>query len=60
MTADDVVRVAEHAPRARVVAVHMEAVNHCELTRSDLHTRLHAEGLEGRVTVPLDGTEIPL
>jgi L-ascorbate metabolism protein UlaG (beta-lactamase superfamily) len=60
MTDDDVVRVAEHAPRARVVAVHMEAVNHCELTRSDLHNRLHAEGLEGRVTVPLDGTEIPL
>jgi L-ascorbate metabolism protein UlaG (beta-lactamase superfamily) len=60
MTADDVVRVAEHAPHARVVAVHMEAVNHCELTRSDLHRRLHAEGLEGRVTVPLDGAEIPL
>jgi L-ascorbate metabolism protein UlaG (beta-lactamase superfamily) len=60
MTADDVVRVAEHAPRARVVAVHMEAANHCELTRSDLHGRLHAEGLEDRVTVPLDGAEIPL
>jgi L-ascorbate metabolism protein UlaG (beta-lactamase superfamily) len=60
MTADDVVRVAEHAPRAQVVAVHMEAVNHCELTRSDLLSRLHAENLEDRVTVPLDGTEIPL
>ena len=29
MTADDVVAVAAAAPDARVVAVHMEAINHC-------------------------------
>jgi len=60
MTAGDVVAVARHATGARVVAVHLEAVNHCQLTRADLHQRLHDEGLVERVTVPEDGTEVPL
>jgi L-ascorbate metabolism protein UlaG (beta-lactamase superfamily) len=60
MTADDVVDVAHHAPGARVVAVHMEAVNHCLLTRADLRQRLLEEELAERVTVPEDGTEVPL
>jgi L-ascorbate metabolism protein UlaG (beta-lactamase superfamily) len=60
MTADDVIAVARHAPAARVVAVHLEAVNHCVLTRADLHQRIHAEDLHTRVTVPEDGTEVPL
>jgi L-ascorbate metabolism protein UlaG (beta-lactamase superfamily) len=60
MTADDVVAVARHAPQARVVAVHLEAINHCPLTRADLHQRLHDEELTKRVTVPEDGAEVPL
>jgi L-ascorbate metabolism protein UlaG (beta-lactamase superfamily) len=60
MTADDVVAVARHAPDARVVVVHLEAVNHCPMTRADLHQRLHDEDLAGRVTVPEDGAEVPL
>jgi L-ascorbate metabolism protein UlaG (beta-lactamase superfamily) len=60
MTADDVVAVAAHAPGAQVVAVHLEAVNHCGLSRSELRRRLHVEGLEHRVAVPEDGAEIPL
>jgi L-ascorbate metabolism protein UlaG (beta-lactamase superfamily) len=60
MDADDVVAVARHAPETRVVAVHMEAVNHCLLTRADLHQRLLEEDLAGRVTVPEDGAEVPL
>jgi L-ascorbate metabolism protein UlaG (beta-lactamase superfamily) len=60
MTADDVVAVARHAPGARIVVVHLEAINHCPLTRADLHQRLHDEGLTERVTVPEDGAEVPL
>jgi L-ascorbate metabolism protein UlaG (beta-lactamase superfamily) len=58
MTTDDVVAVARHAPRARVVAVHLDAINHCVETRADLHQRLHEEGLD--VTVPEDGAEVPI
>jgi L-ascorbate metabolism protein UlaG (beta-lactamase superfamily) len=60
MTVDDVVAVARHAPDVRVVAVHLEAINHCLQTRADLHQRLHEEGLTGRVTVPEDGAEVPI
>ena len=60
MTADDVVAVARHAPHARIVAVHLEAINHCPQTRADLHQRLHEDGLTERVTVPEDGAEVPL
>jgi L-ascorbate metabolism protein UlaG (beta-lactamase superfamily) len=60
MTTDDVVAVARHAPGARIVAVHFEAINHCLQTRADLHQRLHDEGLTERVTVPEDGAEVPI
>ena len=48
------------APDARVVAVHMEAINHCLLTRADLHQRVHEEHLHDHVTVLEDGAEVPL
>jgi L-ascorbate metabolism protein UlaG (beta-lactamase superfamily) len=60
MTTDDVVAVARHAPGARVVAVHLEAINHCPQTRADLHQRLHDERLTDQVTVPEDGAEVPV
>jgi L-ascorbate metabolism protein UlaG (beta-lactamase superfamily) len=60
MTADDVVAVARHAPGVRIVAVHMDAINHCLLTRADLHQRVHEEQLHDRVTVPENGAEVPL
>ena len=43
-----------------MVAVHLEAINHCLETRADLHQRLRAEGLRSRVTVPEDGALVPL
>jgi L-ascorbate metabolism protein UlaG (beta-lactamase superfamily) len=60
MSTDDVVAVARYAPAARVVVVHLEAINHCLETRADLHQRLHEEGLTDQVTVPEDGAEVPL
>jgi L-ascorbate metabolism protein UlaG (beta-lactamase superfamily) len=60
MTTDDVVAVARHAPDAHIVAVHLEAINHCLETRADLHQRLREEGLTGRVTVPENGAVVPL
>jgi L-ascorbate metabolism protein UlaG (beta-lactamase superfamily) len=60
MDADDVVAVARRAAAARVVAVHLDAINHCVQTRADLHQRLHQEGLTDRVTVPEDGAAVPV
>jgi L-ascorbate metabolism protein UlaG (beta-lactamase superfamily) len=55
MTADDVVALTRHVPGAPVVAVHLDAINHCLETRDHLRARLRAEGLEDRVSVPEDG-----
>jgi L-ascorbate metabolism protein UlaG (beta-lactamase superfamily) len=55
LKAEDIRRVAEIAPETRVVAVHMEALNHCQLTRAELRQFLINSRLEHRVDVPLDG-----
>ncbi len=55
MDTADIAAVCQAAPAARVVAVHMEAFNHCLLTRPLLRAFLAREGLTGRVAVPADG-----
>ena len=55
MTAEDVVHVCRAVPSAHIVAVHMEALNHCGLTRDMLRKFLSREGLGDRVDVPDDG-----
>ena len=58
MTTDDVARVVRAHPDQAVVAVHMEAVNHCLLTRAALRDELAAQGLE--VLIPADGETLRL
>jgi L-ascorbate metabolism protein UlaG (beta-lactamase superfamily) len=60
MDVDDVIAVARRVPEARVVAVHLDAINHCVQTRADLHQRLHEQELTERVTVPEDGAAVPI
>lgn len=55
MEAGDVIAVAEAAPAARVVAVHLEAINHCLESRADLAARVVEAGLGDRVSIPADG-----
>ncbi|MEW1835226.1 hypothetical protein [Microbacterium sp. NPDC079995] len=60
MGEEDVVRVHEHAPCARIVAVHMEALDHCTVTRDDVWAVAAAHGLGGAVSVPEDGEALTL
>lgn len=53
MTAEDVIQVCRAAPNASVIAVHMEAINHCLLTRSDLARA--AQTASVNVLIPEDG-----
>ncbi|SMD14750.1 MBL fold metallo-hydrolase [Sporomusa malonica] len=55
MGMQDIFQVCRHAPAAKVVVLHMEAINHCLLTRAELNAFLSQEGLDNRVTVPADG-----
>jgi L-ascorbate metabolism protein UlaG (beta-lactamase superfamily) len=55
MDAGDVVQTARAAPRATLVAVHLEALNHCPLRRTELRAAVDDAGVGGRVRIPADG-----
>jgi hypothetical protein len=48
------------APEALLVASHMEAVNHCLLTRAALREAAEREGFADRLRVPEDGETLTL
>jgi L-ascorbate metabolism protein UlaG (beta-lactamase superfamily) len=60
MGATDVVAVCQAAPDLRAVAVHLETINHCRLTRAALRAALEEADLAGRVHIPADGERITL
>jgi L-ascorbate metabolism protein UlaG (beta-lactamase superfamily) len=49
MTAGDVVQVCRAAPNATVMAVHMEAINHCLVTRKELAEAANEAGVEVKI-----------
>lgn len=60
MTDADVAAVCEAAPEARVVAVHMEAINHCLQTREELAEALAGSACEGSLVIPEDGQRVQI
>jgi len=60
MAPEDVIQVCRSAPQTQVVAVHMEAINHCLVTREDLRFQIEAERLSEQVTIPGDGEWVEL
>lgn len=58
MTAEDVIAVCRHAPQATVVAVHLEALNHCPMTRAEIRRHATAAGIGERLVIPVDGEEL--
>lgn len=55
MGPEDVVEVAGLAPQAKIVASHLEALNHCPATREDVRAAAAAHAISERVVVPEDG-----
>jgi L-ascorbate metabolism protein UlaG (beta-lactamase superfamily) len=58
MTAEDVVQTCKYAAGARVIAVHMDAINHCLVTRNQLSLATHQAGV--RAMIPDDGEIVKL
>jgi L-ascorbate metabolism protein UlaG (beta-lactamase superfamily) len=58
MTKSDILNLAQKAPQAKVVAVHMEAWNHCRLSRKELNVFLKEKSMAGQVVVPENGTTL--
>lgn len=55
---EDVLRAANAAPNATVVAVHLDAINHMALSRDALKKYVDENGISDRVHIPEDGAEL--
>lgn len=55
MTERDIARVCEARPDMQVLVAHLEAWNHCGMTRKGLRTFLQRQGLADRAAVPENG-----
>lgn len=56
----DVLAVHRAAPNAMLVASHMEAVNHCILSRADLRAFSKRDGYDQRLLIPADGETLAI
>ena len=54
MTMDDIITFVRNSP-GKVIANHLEAINHCPTTRKDLRAVLEKHGLSEKVYIPEDG-----
>lgn len=55
MGKEDVLAVVKKAPNAKIIATHMEAVNHATLSRKELRSFLEENEVISNVDIPLDG-----
>ncbi len=55
MTKQDIYKVAKQAPWSKVIVVHLEAWNHCSLSRQELQEYIAEEALIDQVYIPYDG-----
>jgi L-ascorbate metabolism protein UlaG (beta-lactamase superfamily) len=55
MGKEDVYEVYKAAPNAKIISVHMEAVNHWTLSREELKNFINEKGISSNVLVPNDG-----
>ncbi len=57
MTIDDQIRFVKNAP-GKVIANHLEVLNHCPTTRAELKTAFIKKGLSEKIFIPDDGESI--
>lgn len=57
MNEDDVYEVYKAAPQAKIIASHMEAVNHARVTRRALQRFADEQGMSSNLLIPADGEQ---
>ena len=55
MDKKDVLKMTQKAPNAKVVAVHMDAINHMTVDRKDLSEYVNEHAIRDKVLIPFDG-----
>ncbi|SMB89007.1 L-ascorbate metabolism protein UlaG, beta-lactamase superfamily [Pasteurella testudinis DSM 23072] len=54
----DVEHAAKMLPNAKIIAVHMDAVNHATVSRKDLRQFVQEKGIADKVAIPNDGETV--
>lgn len=60
MTPDDIMKVHEKLPQTKIIAVHMDTLNHCFIKRTDLSKALSKNKLTSDILIPDDGETIKI
>ena len=55
LTPAELKEMSQMLPGSKIVAVHMDAINACPLTKYELRRYVQAQGLQGKVLVPSEG-----
>lgn len=58
MGKEDVLKMTKQMPTSKVIAVHMDAINHMTVDRKDLSEYLRENGARDKVIIPFDGEEM--
>ena len=58
MDAQETIAVAKLAPKAKIIAVHMESLDHCIVKRNDLKEKAKKENIS--LLIPKDGEELEI
>ena len=58
MGKEDVARAAQALPNARIVATHMDAINHMGQSREELKAYVTEKGIQDRVDIPEEGAVV--
>jgi hypothetical protein len=59
MDADQTIAVCQKATRAKVVAIHLESLDHARVSRTELAALAEASGIRpGQLLIPSDGETI--
>lgn len=58
MGKDDVLKASKLMPKSKVVAVHMDAINHMSLSRKELKQFVHTNRIDSHVAIPQDGESL--
>lgn len=60
MTAEDIHELCRRYANIKIIAVHMEAWNHCRLSRKDLKDYISAHNINNNIFIPEDGESLNL
>lgn len=60
MGKEDITNMNTISPQSKIIAIHMEALNHCILSRKELREYTVEKGIAEKVIIPADGDTIEL